>query len=416
MGKKVLDPSKVHLMSTNLFRLVSRILGLSLILSSVLVFFRLVTPAFGIDQYFFSQLMILFNLVILVISGFSIAIIWLDKGQVPVSFFILLCLLVLYSYYGFFVNGVNVFLFQHIYYFIAVYVFFEFGRNLLSYVSFSRLINLFTVGLFSNVLVVIFYKMISLFHVIYPGYGGSFIGYVAIYFLTIGRRFYFIISLLIIIAQGKRSILLSFIASLVFYYAYFKVKMGFFFTLLSIIILVAMLLFGIDYLGLYTIGGLERLVYINPFSDRYDIYLGSSGRFDEIISMFRGFSSYDLEYIFGRGFGFSYDWELSYRPDFIETKGYVHNTHLLIFALTGSIGLLIWMCYFVFILSVVRKGMSGLLFDERKVAQFFCISLIFFLFSGFFSLNIISDIFGVICVGVVHYFSIHCTRKRNEAT
>ncbi|RTZ14661.1 hypothetical protein EJ063_15220 [Vibrio aquaticus] len=410
------NPSKEYLVAINLFRLVSLTVGLSLVLSAVLIFFRLVTPVFGIDQYSFSQLIIIFNLIILAVSGFSISIIWLDKGKIPFSFIIFSLVLFVYFYYGFILNGINYFSFQHIYYFLAAYVFFEFGRNLLDYISFSRLQGLFKLGFFSNFFVVVCYKIMSVFYVIYPGYGGSFIGYIAIYFLSLRNRIYFFVSVILIVAQGKRSILLSFIASLVVYYAFFKVKLGFFFTFSLMISFVTALLLGIEYLDLYSIGGLGRLAYINPFSDRFDLYLGSSGRFDEILSMFRGFSSYGLEYLFGRGFGFSYEWELSYRPDFIEIKGYVHNTHLLIFALTGLVGLSIWLGYFIFVFSSIRRRMNGFPPHEQRIVQFFCMSLIFFFISGFFSLNIISDIFGVICVGVVHYLSIYCNRKGREAT
>ena len=179
---------------------------------------------------------------------------------------------------------------------------------------------------------------------VYPGIGVQSIAYAALFFLANGHPVLFLLSLVIIFFEGKRSILLSVLITIVFMKLInFSVAGRFFYSIFAGILATLLLI-----AFLYGVAGIEgsttiaRINYINPFSNSFDLYLGSSGRFGELVSFWDGKSA--SEVILGSGSGFSYIWDLGFASSQSgELKGYLHMSIANYLAVGGIIGLALFM-------------------------------------------------------------------------
>jgi hypothetical protein len=168
--------------------------------------------------------------------------------------------------------------------------------------------------------------------------------------------------------------------------------------MLGLIFLVLLTVFGlyiIDYTNSYDLFGLSRMKYISPFSDSLDIYIGSSGRVDEFISVLLRFENVFIPKITGFGMGFEYEWLLSYRKDFSEIKSYLHNSPLMISILLGPFIAVALYWYFLKLISWGFNSSGGLLINYISLCS------LCFLILGLFSLNMLSDPIGWVLIGVL---------------
>lgn len=175
---------------------------------------------------------------------------------------------------------------------------------------------------------------------IYPGIGVQNIAYAAIYFFSNGHPALFLASIVAIVLEGKRSVLLSLLVTLLFI-RLFKFKsnillLGYFVAavLLSLIVISTILFFLASIEGSVVV---NRINLINPFSYNYDLFKGSSGRWGELVTFFgeRNF----VDTLIGAGAGFNYEWELGYSSEREgEVKSYFHMSAANYVAAGGIVG------------------------------------------------------------------------------
>ncbi len=363
---------------------------------------RLSASYVGIDILVLGGVANVINFVFFVGCSIFVIILWSQRARVSVhSIFFILALFYGWVFWG--VNeGSSVAAVKHVYLIVFAFVSFEFGRLFLFALDFNRLKGVFFLSFFLNLIAVPAFIVISSLYKVYPGYGVQSIAYVCFYFLVAGNKYLFIIASLILVAQGKRSIFLSYLFCLVVYFTLVVLRSRFllFIGCLLFPVILLSLLFLIDFFSLYSMPGLSRLKYISPFSGDFDLFIGSSGRADEFLSVIRGLDGAYLPYLFGAGFGFTYEWTLSYLSDFSEVKSYLHNSPLMIYILLGPFFVLLFYVYFLGkSLSVMRS--RGWDQSSERVLRFSSLSAVFFLVSGGFSLNILSDPVGWVLLGVV---------------
>lgn len=382
---------------------------LILIWSALLIFFsigRLFSPHAGIDQYLFGSFANVINLGLLIacIGCISIYIINFRKTNYIVIASALM------AAYGLIIginnNPAN--MAKHAYLVVFCSAFFWFGRIITFYVGYRSLKQLMHIALISNVAATLLFYLISISYKMYPGFGVQTIGYVALYFFAHKKYMNFSISLMVLVAQGKRSILIACLLCTYIAYIWQKTrsKKATFLSLLIFPVLITASLFIIDKLDLYSIAGLSRVSYINPFSSNFDIFLGSSGRVDEIVSAFAT-TEPGIRRIIGYGFGFEYEWLLSYREDFSETKGYLHMSPMTIYFVLGPIAVVVFYYFFYRLISTSFSTLRNLrTLQAHNNLLFLSLCSIYFMTAGFFSLNILSDIMGWILVGMC-YGTVH---------
>lgn len=213
-------------------------------------------------------------------------------------------------------------------------------------------------------------------------------------------------------AQGKRSILFSLLATLIF--AGVLRRMTLIMAVVIAVVVIAALFVGffwaLEFYELNHLPGLDRIRFINPFSPSFDLALGSSGRFDEISSAFSLFSEKEVNWFFGAGFGFSYLWEVTYGEFHTELKGYLHSVPLMLVILFGLPAAIAFYAFsFNLVSQVLLSSEKSDSCSSSIASRVLASSFLFFLISGAFSLNSLSDplgwVFMGLCLGVVklHY-------------
>lgn len=384
----------------NIFKLVNFWLAILIVFSVM----RLIAPFVGMRQSLFGPIANTINFFLFSLSIAALCATISKKNKIH-PILLIISLVCCYGTAVGFLNGYKlVQIIKHFYMPIYGGIALTFGFHLYKYVTlkiFNYMMRFtFIVNLFTSIS---FFFLQTVF-VIYPGYGTQAIAYVSLYYLVMQRYYSLFISLLIVVIQGKRSVLLcTFLC--IYIYMIMKLVRSWLLTILSIVIIfpsiVVLFLYLMEDFNLYTLPGLSRLKFINPFSDFYSLALGSSGRFDEILSALAVFSKNIANFFFGSGFGFSYDWLISYRNTDVETKGYLHMTPLLVFFILGPIITIAFYAIF-FSISIFSLKRSELVNDLNncRLVQYYGLASIYFLISGFFSLNILADYMGWIFLGL----------------
>lgn len=247
------------------------------------------------------------------------------------------------------------------------------------------------------------FLVLSNFFVIYPGFGTQAVAYLAIYYLHNRSFLLFSLSFLLVIAQGKRSILFSLLATLIFASLLRRTSLliAIFISAIAIASVFTCFFWGLEFYDLYSLPGMDRIRFINPFSSSFDLALGSSGRFDEISSAFSLFAEQDINWLLGAGFGFSYVWEVSYGEFYTEVKGYLHSVPLMLVILFGLPAAITFYLFSLNLVSqVLRNGGPNNESNSIITAKVISSSFLFFLISGAFSLNSLSDPLGWVFMGL----------------
>lgn len=187
------------------------------------------------------------------------------------------------------------------------------------------------------------YYFTTLFGMVYPGIGVQSIAYAAIFFFCHGHFGLFALAVLVVFLEGKRSIMLSLLLAIMFLRGIrYKPSLRLFYFIISGS--ATMLILSIGLMLIADIEGniiISRINYINPFSNSYDLFIGSSGRFGEIASYFGDVSFVNL--MVGSGAGFQYEWALGYASEQDgEVKGYMHMSAANYLAAGGVFGLFVF--------------------------------------------------------------------------
>lgn len=189
-----------------------------------------------------------------------------------------------------------------------------------------------------HLLLVVYYAY-ALSGRIYPGYGTPSIAIATIFFLKTGAYPLAGLGFAIIIMEGKRGVLVALLFGLLwglrgmnrgpFRSGMVKsVTFAFAALILSVSALAALA-------GLSAVAGqdskvMARLENVNPFSDSFDLYKGSSGRAGEISSAIDAMSQ-GGNWLIGTGTGFTYAWDPGFATtisEHDEQKGYLHASYL----------------------------------------------------------------------------------------
>jgi hypothetical protein len=192
---------------------------------------------------------------------------------------------------------------------------------------------------------------------VYPGIGVQSLGYASLNFAYFNSFFALLTSIVVAIAEQKRSVIVSLSVVLVILLISSSLKWRINFTrsvylLLLGLFLINAILFVISFFDGQPI--INRINLLNPYSSRFDIFLGSSGRFGELVSYFKNNSFRSL--VVGQGIGFSYIWELGYANAQNGTiKEYFHTSIMNYVAVGGVVGLL----YFLYLVSKVFVANSS---------------------------------------------------------
>lgn len=371
---------------------------------------RLAAPAIGIDQHMLGQGANIVNAVFFSFALYiatSVALQALRRARLSPFLVGLICAETYGVIIGVLNNGWSLDSVKHIYLFAFAYSFLEIGRLAVLSLDLERIRKVIRVCFWGNLISIpLFFSLYSAFG-IYPGFGTQSAAYTAIFYLVFKNKLFFYLSFIIVVAQGKRSVLAALIVCWTIY-KFAVIGKSRALVVSGIVfapIFIAGLLFAVEYLDLYTVQGLARVEYINPFSPSFDAFLGSSGRYDEIFSSIKGLNEIAYSYVTGAGFGFSYDWELSYNEEFIENKSYVHNTPFMIFMLLGPVAAILFVVASVSLVVTVLASSNKLVGSSLGVRHFFALSALYFLVSGLFSLNMLSDPLGWVFLGSTFAFS-----------
>ncbi len=272
---------------------------------------------------------------------------------------------------------------------LIVYMLLVGRRFVLSFYSSNFLWSL-VVG--SHVFCLLFYYAF-LYGRVYPGIGVPSISFAALFFLAKQKYFLLSVSLLVVLLEGKRSLLLALLITMVFMRMVRLSVVGrLIYTILGIGILVLSMYLGLSFLaGITGSAIVNRINLLNPFSGSFDILLGSSGRAGELLSYFRGKDT--LELLIGSGSGFTYEWQLGYASTQEgEIKGYFHMTPANYLAAGGLLGLVpfVWMMLLPFRAGALKESN-----DTRTVAfglGVFCVV------QSFFGFNLATDAVSIIFI------------------
>lgn len=358
---------------------------------------RLLSPHIGLDQYtvgLFANRILFFIFLVTFLSW----VVFLVYNKKTIAYTAFLFFIMFYSFIvGGFSNGVNSDTVKHLYLFVIAIVFVEFGFYSYHNLQLTSIKKYMTVGFYVNGLSCFLYGILASVWALYPSFGTQGMGYVFLYFLVGKMKWMTTLSFLIIAVQGKRSILFSvFFTYLLFkLITRFKSRFTIFISFGVFLVLGGFFFYLLEVFDLYKALSGQRFAAINPFSEQYDLAIGSSGRLDEYASFFKQYKDRTVAYFLGVGMGFNYTWTLSYRTDFEEVKSYLHNSILMIYVLVGPF-------IFIFIYGfLLKKINNALLYSDSIKLHFIALSVIYFLISGLFSLNILVDPLGLILLGAL---------------
>lgn len=358
---------------------------------------RLVSPHIGLDQYtvgLFANRILFFIFLSTVISW----IVFLIYNRKTTTYTVFLFFIMSYSFIvGGLFNGVNLDTVKHLYLFVIAIVFVELGFYSYHTLQLSFIKTFATIGFYVNVLSCLLYGALASVWALYPSFGTQGMGYIFLYFLAAKMKWMATFSFIIIAAQGKRSILLSAFFTYVLYklITRYKSQLTIFIGFGVFLVLGTLFFYVLEAFDLYKVVSVQRFAAINPFSEQYDLAMGSSGRLDEYASFFKQYKDRTIAYFLGVGVGFNYTWTLSYRTDFEEVKSYLHNSLLMILVFLGPF-------IFTFIYGyILKKVNNALIYSESTKLHFIASSVVYFIISGMFSLNILVDPLGFILLGAL---------------
>ena len=406
-------------MSARLFYLFTlKVLLIWMSLMTLYSIFRLTAPYIGVNQFFVGQIANYINFTLFSFCSVSVLISMINMKRINNA----LCVVIFISIYGIaigLINNNNVSeMWRHFYILGYGVMPFVFGRHLYSYVSDKNFDKLMDFALACNVISCIAFFLIHSIWNIYPGYGTQAIGYVVVYNFVMKKNRLFVISLLALILEGKRGVMISVLFCLYIFYVIYNPKLRriSILALMFLPVVLILILYLLEAMHLSDIPGISRIKYINPFSNEYNLFMGSSGRFDEITSAMNAFGENSFNYIFGAGFGFNFDWLLSYNTAFVENKVSLHMSPLMIFILVGPIVTLFIYTYLIRLsISAIKNSFSAGNSTQSRLLNYFALSGLFFIISGFFALNISSDPIGPMFLGLCSCFVIKLKEVRIDS-
>lgn len=362
-------------------------LGLVIIVSFPANLMRL--QGFEFFSEIYPKLILVLLLFFAVVNSLKLA-----KARIPKVFLLFLFVWVFFFWYLVFVGNLNNNpnpLLGLKYFLVPFFVLLVLiGRRFLLY--FYSSIFFWRCILVTHIILVLVY-FFFLYGSIYPGIGVSSLAYSSLFFLINGNPFLFSVSFLIVFFEGKRSILLSLLLTCVFFKLFNKSSLKIFFYILLYSI-VSLLIFGAI---LYFISQMDhvqafnRINLINPFSSQFNLLLGSSGRYGEIVSAFKDRTVSEL--FFGMGSGFQYQWDLGYQSGQSgETKGYLHFSPANYLLIGGVWGVVIFIFMSTFPLFAKKLNV-----DQRVKKTAFSFG-IFSIFQSFFGFNFATDVVTLVFV------------------
>ncbi|WP_417592039.1 hypothetical protein [Parasphingorhabdus sp.] len=271
-----------------------------------------------------------------------------------------------------------------------------------------------------------FWKLVMIMHILglsvyysgilgpmYPGIGETSIAYAAIFMFANGHPLLLLAALVMIFLEGKRSVLFAMLITLAFirlikFSAGGRLLYSAIAGLLALIVLGVFLYVIADGAGSSTT--VARINYINPFSDQFDLYLGSSGRFGELESFWQGKTV--MEILTGSGSGFKYEWDLGFASSQSgEVKGYFHMSIANYIAVGGLVGFAV----FIYLAAFPFKASQLKLPSKQRMTLF-----------GFGFYSIVQSFFGftlavdtvalIFIIGPAALLSLHTSRSRNSST
>lgn len=385
-----------------MFKVISIWISISIGLSLL----RLSAPFLGLNQYKLSSILVYAAAAIFISSGVVVIFVrFLSKEQI----FFLFLTPILLCFYGLAVGLINEYSWseqlKHICYVLLPFMMITYGRCVAPYLSEKQLQAMMKPVFVINLIACICYIVLKSQYPIYPGFGTQAMVYAALYFFSTKQHRLFFISLFLALIEGKRSMQLSLLIASMFASGQSRLLKHIGIVGMGSFVSIVLVLFIIDNFDLYGVVGLSRVRYINPFSNDFDPYLGSSGRLDEYIGALTVYKSKVRNYFMGTGFGFKYNWVISYNMNAaIEEKTYVHSTPILFFILFGPFITCFIYGYVVKVLLWTRTlGLDSFAHDA-KLKVFFSSAAMFYIISSFFSLNATTDVFGPMCLGVCIYF------------
>lgn len=196
--------------------------------------------------------------------------------------------------------------------------------------------------LLSHVISLVYYYLF-LAGTIYPGIGVPSLAYACIYFFGSGGWILGTLSLAIVVVEGKRGVLLALLIALTMMGSA-SLKgwariLALFASLSAFSILLSGALLFASQSGSSPL--MNRINLINPFSNTFDLAVGSSGRYDEFISAFGPMSNTEL--VMGAGAGYTFEWLLGYSSSGEgEIKGYLHMSPASYVMVGGFVGLAVF--------------------------------------------------------------------------
>jgi hypothetical protein len=261
--------------------------------------------------------------------------------------------------------------------------------------------------LISHILGFIYYYF-ALRGTVYPGIGVQSIALAGLFFFCRKNYPVALLCFLLIFLEGKRNIMLSLLVTLPLISSihYASSKRIFFLaiaTLFSAMIIFLFLWVAASYPeNLF----FARINNINPLSDNFDLFLGSSGRMGELVSYFQNLTIYDI--LRGNGSGYEYVWDLGYDSEQGgEVKGYFHMTAANYLAAGGVLGL----GFFFWICSQIFKA-AQLAFHPIYVSTAFAFG-VFCIIQSFFGFNLAVDVISpVMILGPMAYVSQFAPRPK----
>lgn len=250
-----------------------------------------------------------------------------------------------------------------------------------------------------------------LYGAVYPGIGVQSIAYAGIFFFANGHFILFGMVLTLVVLEGKRSILLSLLLTLVLLrLIHVQSRYRWIFAISAALFLAGLLAVGMSYISQTdSIPVFNRFNQLNPFSEDYDLAVGSSGRYDEIMSAFG--SKTISSFIFGSGSGYTYEWLFSYSSQQEgEVKGYLHMSPANYVMVGGILGLMVftYLCSMPFKAHRLPLDLNG-----RRIAFGFGL---FSVFQSFFGFNLAVDAVSLIFIVGPASLAVAMCRGRERLT
>jgi len=187
------------------------------------------------------------------------------------------------------------------------------------------------------------------------------------------------LSFVLILFSGKRGVVVSVLimAGILFVIQLnrFRFRKQFINIMIGIVIL-SILLLTLIKTGIIDVNILlNRWEYLNPWSEKFDLRIASSGRVEELIGVFTSMKEDDISYLLGAGNGYSYRFDYIVGSEVFSYENY-RNAHISMINFFMLYGILNAIIFYSLILSNYKKKYLYGLKRKIKVDSLFNISLL----------------------------------------